>query len=126
MQQNTKKGSAAIALWIGILIMRKSVARRALFTSALSLLLYVSMLLGTTFAWFADSATSERNKIVAGNLDVALSYWDGTNDCTLFLIVYQGSADGWKAIEKGENWALYVLEDLVIRCGDGNVLNKYD
>ncbi len=34
------------------------------------------MLVGSTFAWFTDSVTSGNNKIVAGNLDVELEYWD--------------------------------------------------
>lgn len=32
----------------------------------------VSMLIGSTFAWFTDSVTSGNNKIVAGTLDIAL------------------------------------------------------
>ena len=53
--------------------------KRALLSSVLALLLCVSMLVGTTFAWFTDSVTSGNNKIVAGNLDVVLQYktdWD--------------------------------------------------
>ena len=46
--------------------------RRALVLSVLSLLLCCSMLVGTTFAWFTDSVTSGKNKIVAGNLDIEL------------------------------------------------------
>ncbi len=46
--------------------------KRALLLSALSLLMCVSMLIGSTFAWFTDSATSGNNKIVAGKLDVDL------------------------------------------------------
>ena len=48
--------------------------KQALIMSALSLLLCMSMLIGTTFAWFTDSVESLNNKIVAGNLDVEL-YW---------------------------------------------------
>ena len=40
----------------------------------------VSMLVGTTFAWFTDSVTSAGNKIVAGNLDVKLHMYDATQD----------------------------------------------
>ena len=40
--------------------------------SVLSLLLCLSMLLGSTFAWFTDSVHSGINVIAAGNLDVAL------------------------------------------------------
>ena len=56
---------------------RKS-TKRALLLSALSLLMCVSMLIGSTFAWFTDSVTSGRNTIMAGNLDVTLKYWDGS------------------------------------------------
>ncbi len=48
--------------------------KRALLTSALALLMCVSMLIGSTFSWFTDSVTSGRNKIVSGNLDVVLEY----------------------------------------------------
>ncbi len=54
--------------------------KRALLLSALSLLLCVSMLIGTTYAWFTDSVTSGNNKIVAGNLDVVLEYKNDWND----------------------------------------------
>ena len=56
---------------------KKNTTRNALLISVISLLLCVSMLVGTTFAWFTDSVTSGRNLIRAGNLDVALAYWDG-------------------------------------------------
>lgn len=52
----------------------KKSTKRALLLSALSLLLCVSMLIGSTFAWFTDSVTSGKNQIVAGNLDVELDY----------------------------------------------------
>ena len=48
--------------------------KRALIASVISVLLCVSMLLGTTYAWFTDSVTSSNNIIVSGNLDVEL-YW---------------------------------------------------
>ncbi len=53
-------------------------AKRALLTSGLVLIMCITMLIGTTFAWFTDSVTSGRNQIVAGNLDVELEYWNGT------------------------------------------------
>ena len=54
--------------------MKKNVTKRALVLSLLSLLLCCSMLVGTTFAWFTDSVTSGKNRIVAGNLDIELKY----------------------------------------------------
>ncbi|RAQ30064.1 hypothetical protein DPQ25_00715 [Hydrogeniiclostridium mannosilyticum] len=50
--------------------------KRALLASILSVVLCAAMLIGSTFAWFTDSVTSGHNKIVAGNLDVELEYWD--------------------------------------------------
>ena len=55
---------------------RKNTTRNALFTSIISLLLCVSMLVGTTFAWFTDSVVSGNNVIAAGNLNIEL-YHDG-------------------------------------------------
>ncbi len=48
--------------------------KKALLASVLSMLLCVSMLVGSTFAWFTDSVTSGKNQIVAGTLDVELQY----------------------------------------------------
>ena len=50
----------------------------AFMMSVLSLVLCVSMLIGTTFAWFTDSITNTQNKIMAGNLDVVLEHYNGT------------------------------------------------
>ena len=50
----------------------KKATKRALLSSALSLVLCFSMLLGTTFAWFTDSASTAVNTIQSGTLDVAL------------------------------------------------------
>ena len=46
--------------------------KRALLTSVLALLMCVTMLIGATFAWFTDSASTAVNKIQAGNLKVDL------------------------------------------------------
>ena len=49
-------------------------------SSTLALLMCVAMLIGTTFAWFTDTASTAVNKIQAGNLDVDLEMsTDGTN-----------------------------------------------
>ena len=69
---------------------RKS-TKRALLTSVLALLMCVTMLVGATFAWFTDTASTGVNKIQAGNLDVKLMYstdmqtWkEATNQTKLF------------------------------------------
>lgn len=46
--------------------------RKALLASAVSLLLCIAMLIGSTFAWFTDTAQTGVNKIQAGKLDVVL------------------------------------------------------
>ena len=63
--------------------MKKNATKRALLTSVIALLLCVSMLVGTTFAWFTDSVTSANNIIQSGNLDVEMYYQvEGQSDWT--------------------------------------------
>ena len=50
--------------------------KRALLSSAFAILICVAMLIGTTFAWFTDTAKATVNKIQAGTLDVALEMKD--------------------------------------------------
>ena len=50
----------------------KRATKRALLTSVMALVMCVVMLVGTTFAWFTDTASTGVNKIQAGNLDVGL------------------------------------------------------
>ena len=59
----------------------KKATKRALLTSVMALVMCVVMLVGTTFAWFTDTASTAVNKIQAGNLDIELQYataWDST------------------------------------------------
>ena len=62
--------------------------KRALITSALAILMCVAMLIGSTFAWFTDTASTAVNKIQAGNLNVQLEYskdftdWKTVTDTT--------------------------------------------
>ena len=53
--------------------------KRALLSSVVAMLVCITMLIGTTFAWFTDTASTAVNKIQSGNLDVALEMFDGTN-----------------------------------------------
>ena len=68
---------------------KKRSTRRALALSLISLLLCLSMFVGTTFAWFTDSVSSVNNKIVAGNLDVELEW---SKDATV-----------WNKVEGADN-----------------------
>lgn len=53
--------------------------KKAFFRSVCALTLCVSMLVGTTFAWFTDTVSSKRNVIATGKLDVELEYHNGTD-----------------------------------------------
>ncbi len=54
--------------------MNTKTTKRALVSSVLAIVLCLAMLIGTTFAWFTDTASTGVNKIKAGNLDVELEY----------------------------------------------------
>ena len=69
--------------------MTKANNKKALLSSAFALVLSVVMLIGTTFAWFTDTASTAVNKIQSGNLKVGFQYWNGekyvdAKDATLF------------------------------------------
>ena len=72
---------------------QRKTTKRALLMSALAVLLCVSMLVGSTFAWFTDSVTSAGNKIQAGTLKIDLE-------------VYDKETDTWNSI-KGSQEALF-------------------
>ena len=52
----------------------KKATKRALLTSVMALVMCVVMLVGTTFAWFTDTASTGVNKIQAGNLKMEVTY----------------------------------------------------
>ena len=54
--------------------MTNTSTKRALLSSVLALFLCFVMLMGTTFAWFTDEATSANNMIKTGTLDIGWSY----------------------------------------------------
>ena len=58
----------------------KKATKRALLTSVMALVMCVVMLVGTTFAWFTDTASTGVNKIQAGNLDVTLEMKDNAGN----------------------------------------------
>jgi len=100
---------------------RKNATRNALFTSIISLLLCVSMLVSTSFAWFTDEVVSGTNMIAAGNLDVELYHSNkvDTNeqvkiDTVLFddVKLWEPGAVAWEnltVINKGTLALKYVL-----------------
>lgn len=58
--------------------------KRALLSSVMAMLICITMLIGTTFAWFTDTKTASVNKIQAGNLKIAIVDEDD-NDLTKAL-----------------------------------------
>lgn len=58
----------------------KKTTRRALLVSLVVMLLSFTMLLGTTFAWFTDTASVGVNTIQAGTLDIELQMKDEDGD----------------------------------------------
>lgn len=56
--------------------------KNKLLSSIATLLVCFAMLIGSTYAWFTDTASTGINKIQAGNLDVVLSYIEDKNTTT--------------------------------------------
>ena len=54
--------------------------RNAILLNVVSLVLCFSMLIGTTFAWFTDSVTSDGNIIQTGTLDIEMYWAQGKED----------------------------------------------
>ena len=69
--------------------------RKALVSSALAVLMCMAMLIGTTFAWFTDTASTPVNKIQAGELKVDIVDKDGNslNGKTLSFRNVNGETD---------------------------------
>ena len=71
---------------------RKS-TKRALVSSALAMVTSAALLIGTTFAWFTDTASTGVNKIVSGNLKVDIVGTDNTDHLKTLNFVKAASAD---------------------------------
>jgi len=97
--------------------MKKS--QLALMRSGLALLLCVSMLLGSTWAWFSDSVTSGLNTLSAGTLDVELSYSkDGAN--------WTKVTETTNVFEEGALWEPGYTDVVYLRVENaGNLALKY-
>ena len=105
--------------------------KRALITSALAILMCVAMLIGATFAWFTDTASTGVNKIQAGNLDIELQMkdndgnWVNAEGKTLpFLVEGKIPAEGTQILwEPGCTY--YVPEVRVLNKGNLAVKFEY-
>ena len=60
----------------------KKATKRALLTSILAICMCLVMLIGSTFAWFTDTASTGVNQIKSGTLDVEIVTSDGENSLT--------------------------------------------
>ena len=105
--------------------------KRALISSALAILMCVAMLIGATFAWFTDTASTGVNKIQAGNLDIELQMkdndgnWVNAEGKTLpFLVEGKIPAEGTQILwEPGCTY--YVPEVRVLNKGNLAVKFEY-
>ena len=107
----------------------RKATKRALLTSAMALVMCVVMLVGTTFAWFTDTARTNVNKIQAGKLDVQLlmkdnagNWVDAENKTLNFLVNGAIPSEGTQIL--WEPGAEYKLPELKV-VNNGNLKLKY-
>ena len=103
--------------------------RRALLGAVLSLIICVSMLVGTTFAWFTDTASTTVNSIQSGTLDIELQYqkadgsWANAEGITLsFKKAANAPADEQILWEPGCTYELPAVKVV----NKGNLAVKYE
>ena len=105
---------------------RKS-TKRALLGSVMAMVLCLAMLVGATFAWFTDTASTNVNKIQAGNLDVVLEMqnadgkWVSAEGKTLDFVKAAGAENEAILWEPG---CTYTLPELRV-VNNGNLALKY-
>ncbi len=107
--------------------MTKSTTKRALLLSVISMIVCLSMLVGSTFAWFTDKATTGVNKIVSGNLDISLEMlvggkWVPAEGQTLGFVDEEGNVLNDILWEPG---CSYLLQPFRI-TNNGNLALKFD
>ena len=95
--------------------------KKALIASLLSLVLCVSMLVGSTFAWFTDTASTGVNRITSGNLRVEIQDESGNKLTKLEWKVSDGRAQDQILWEPG---CTYTLTPFKI-VNTGNLALKY-
>ena len=103
---------------------RKS-TKRALLGSIMAMVLCLAMLVGATFAWFTDTASTGVNKIQAGNLDIEIQDETGKAIDTLAWATKDGTAfaeDGKTPL--WEPGCTYTLTPFQI-VNKGNLALKY-
>ena len=102
----------------------KKATKRALLTSVMALVMCVVMLVGTTFAWFTDTASTAVNKIQAGNLDIKLLAEDGVTSLEGATLKWQKAAGAEDKDILWEPGCRYKLQPIIIKNA-GNLALKY-
>ena len=102
----------------------KRATKRALLTSVMALVMCVVMLVGTTFAWFTDTASTGVNKIQAGNLDVELAYKNAETMTT--DTGFKAANKDTPVFKEGALWEPGHVEYVVLKISNaGNLALKY-
>ena len=102
----------------------RKATKRALLTSVMALVMCVVMLVGTTFAWFTDTATANVNTIKAGNLNVQIQNKDGVEINKLEWVKENGDVIANQDDILWEPGCTYLLTPFKI-VNTGNLALKY-
>ena len=99
----------------------KNATKRKLTSSVLAMIVCIAMLIGTTFAWFTDTASTGVNNIQAGKLDIELqmkqgSEWVNAENQTLSWVKATGHENEAVLWEPGCTYQLPELR--VVNKGD--------
>ena len=100
----------------------RKATKRALLTSVMALVMCVVMLVGTTFAWFTDTASTAVNKIQAGNLKVDIIGADSKDHVSMLNFTKAADAKGEELL--WEPGCRYLTEGFRI-ANNGNLALKW-
>ena len=100
--------------------MENTKTKKALIMSVLSMVLCIAMLIGMTFAWFTDTASTGVNKIQAGNLDVKLMY-------STDMQTWKEATDQTKLFDDNALWEPGYTQVVYLKVvNSGNLALKYE
>ena len=104
--------------------------KRALIMSAAAVLMSISMLIGTTFAWFTDTSSTAVNKIQTGNLDIEVEYakeaMDSEGNLTGEITEFKTIKDSTEVFDGNALWEPGRREYVIFRISNkGSLALKY-
>ena len=100
--------------------MTQTKTKKAFLMSVLSMVLCVAMLVGMTFAWFTDTASTGVNKIQAGKLDVELMY-------STDMRTWKEATDQTKLFDDNALWEPGYTQVVYLKVvNKGNLALKYE